>query len=124
MKSGDSALIESFLDMMSAERGASINTLSAYRRDLLDFSGHRAAKGGSAKPASRDDIKSYLGVLSRSASATSFGIAPVFRISLFGGRSQGRSNGRDRSAEAPASASQNLVARRDERVAPGSANPI
>ena len=66
MKSGDPALIESFLDMMSAERGASINTLSAYRRDLLDFSGHRAAKGGSAKPASRDDIKSYLGVLSRS----------------------------------------------------------
>ena len=33
----DRALIELFLDMMSAERGASPNTLSAYRRDLLDF---------------------------------------------------------------------------------------
>jgi integrase/recombinase XerD len=66
MKAGDSALIESFLDMMSAERGASINTLSAYRRDLLDFSGHRAAKGGNAKAASREDIKAYLAVLSRS----------------------------------------------------------
>jgi len=66
MKSRDSTLIESFLDMMSAERGASINTLSAYRRDLLDFSGHRAAKSGSAKSASRDDIKTYLSVLSRS----------------------------------------------------------
>ena len=30
-------LIEAFLDMMSAERGASRNTLAAYRRDLLDF---------------------------------------------------------------------------------------
>lgn len=66
MKSGDSTSIESFLDMMSAERGASINTLSAYRRDLLDFSGHRAAKGGNVKSASRDDIKAYLSVLSRS----------------------------------------------------------
>ncbi len=66
MKAGDATLIESFLDMMSAERGASINTLSAYRRDLLDFSGHRAAKGGSANNAARDDIKAYLAVLSRS----------------------------------------------------------
>jgi integrase/recombinase XerD len=66
MKSGDNPLIESFLDMMSAERGASINTLSAYRRDLLDFSGHRAAKAGSAKSASRNDIKAYMHTLSRS----------------------------------------------------------
>lgn len=36
----DSAhLIEVFLDMMSAERGASANTLAAYRRDLADFAG-------------------------------------------------------------------------------------
>ena len=66
MKAGDATLIESFLDMMSAERGASINTLAAYRRDLLDFSGHRAAKGASANNAVRDDIKAYLAVLSRS----------------------------------------------------------
>jgi len=40
-RGGDSAyLIETFLDMMGAERGAGINTLAAYRRDLLDFSGH------------------------------------------------------------------------------------
>ena len=66
MKAGDATLTESFLDMMGAERGASINTLSAYRRDLLDFSDHRAAKGGAARSASRDDIKSYLAFLSRS----------------------------------------------------------
>lgn len=66
MKAGDSTLIESFLEMMSAERGASINTLSAYRRDLLDFSGHRESRGAAARTASRDDIKAYLAVLSRS----------------------------------------------------------
>ena len=31
----DRALVESFLDMMSAERGASPNTIAAYRRDDL-----------------------------------------------------------------------------------------
>ena len=34
--------MESFLDMMSAERGASANTIAAYRRDLLDFALHCA----------------------------------------------------------------------------------
>jgi len=67
----DAALLESFLDMMGAERGASINTIAAYRRDLLDFAGHRAAKGGSVKDASRDDIKAYLMRLSKSGIAGS-----------------------------------------------------
>jgi integrase/recombinase XerD len=66
MTAGDSSLIESFLEMMSAERGASINTLSAYRRDLLDFCDHRAAKSGSVRSATRDDIKIYLAFLTRS----------------------------------------------------------
>jgi len=57
--------------MMGAERGASINTLAAYRRDLLNFVAHRAAKGGSAKVATRDDIKTYLFSLSRSGVAGS-----------------------------------------------------
>jgi integrase/recombinase XerD len=34
----DSFLIESFLEMMSAERGAAANTLDAYERDLTEFS--------------------------------------------------------------------------------------
>ena len=33
----DSLLIDSFLEMMSAERGAAANTLSAYAQDLHDF---------------------------------------------------------------------------------------
>ncbi|RST86180.1 site-specific tyrosine recombinase XerD [Aquibium carbonis] len=39
------AAIEAFLEMMSAERGASQNTLDAYRRDLED--GHRSMHGKS-----------------------------------------------------------------------------
>ena len=35
---GNETLIELFLDMLAAERGASANTLDAYRRDLADFS--------------------------------------------------------------------------------------
>lgn len=35
----DSARVEAFLEMLSAERGARANTLDAYRRDLADASG-------------------------------------------------------------------------------------
>ncbi len=35
--SGDAHLIDAFLEMMSAERGAAANTINAYRRDLLDY---------------------------------------------------------------------------------------
>jgi integrase/recombinase XerD len=69
--SGDAPLIEAFLDMMSAERGASLNTLSAYRRDLLDFHGHLVAKGADAKHATRDHVKSYLARLSSAGIAGS-----------------------------------------------------
>src|SRR6185503_20379493 len=63
----DSAyLIESFLDMMGAERGAGANTLAAYRRDLLDFA-------GDADPAkaSREQIRAFLTGLSSSGMAAS-----------------------------------------------------
>ena len=71
MKAGDAELIEAFLDMMSAERGASVNTMAAYRRDLLDFAGHRAGRGGNVKTAARDDIKAYLAKLTKSGAAGS-----------------------------------------------------
>jgi integrase/recombinase XerD len=66
-KLADSAhLIEAFLDMMSAERGASANTLAAYRRDLLDFAGH-----ADAAAAGREDLRAFLAGLSAA------GIAPA-----------------------------------------------
>ena len=62
---GGARLIEAFLDMMSAERGASANTLAAYRHDLLDFHGFLAARGTDAKRAARGDVKSDLDRLTR-----------------------------------------------------------
>jgi integrase/recombinase XerD len=59
-------LIETFLDMMAAERGAGANTLAAYRRDLIDFSGH-----ADMRTASRDDVRSFLKSLSASGLAAS-----------------------------------------------------
>ena len=38
--STDRRLVELFLDMLAAERGAAANTLAAYRRDLDDFAVH------------------------------------------------------------------------------------
>src|SRR5471030_1931269 len=63
----DSAhLVEAFLDMMSAERGAGANTLAAYRRDLVDFAGHAdPAKAG------RDDVRAFLTSLSSSGMVAS-----------------------------------------------------
>jgi len=51
------ARIEAFLEMMSAERGASENTLAAYRRDLDDASEAMAGNLAGATPA---DVRSYL----------------------------------------------------------------
>ncbi len=62
----NATLIESFLDMMSAERGASANTIAAYRRDLLDFAGR-----ADMKRASRDDVRKYLAGLTKAAIAAS-----------------------------------------------------
>lgn len=64
--SANAGLIENFLDMMSAERGASINTIAAYRRDLLDFSA-----SGDMRKLTRDDLRKYLTTLSRSGIASS-----------------------------------------------------
>ena len=61
----DSALIESFLDMMSAERGASANTLSAYKHDLMDFAEHAGQAGSDLKRATRDHVRSQLAKLTR-----------------------------------------------------------
>ena len=37
-------LIDAFIDMLAAERGAAQNTLDAYRRDLSDYLGFLAAR--------------------------------------------------------------------------------
>lgn len=56
----DGYLIENFLEMMSAERGAAVNTIDAYRRDLGDYGGFLAHAGSSVTRAHREQIIDYL----------------------------------------------------------------
>lgn len=63
----DAARIEAFLEMMSAERGASPNTLDAYGRDLRDASGFLK---GRLTRAGASDVARYV------ASLAAEGLAP------------------------------------------------
>jgi integrase/recombinase XerD len=68
----DARLIDLYLDMLAAERGAARNTLEAYRRDLTDFAGHLGAQRRAIAAAASDDIRDYLGDLAgRAFSAAS-----------------------------------------------------
>jgi integrase/recombinase XerD len=58
----DAALIESFLEMLSAERGARANTLDAYARDLEDA---RASVRGELKSAEASAVEAYIADLAR-----------------------------------------------------------
>jgi integrase/recombinase XerD len=58
----DAALIEAFLEMLSAERGARANTLDAYRRDLDDACAH--IKGAMAR-AGPEAIEAYVASLAQ-----------------------------------------------------------
>ncbi|MGE0847014.1 MAG: site-specific tyrosine recombinase XerD [Flavobacteriaceae bacterium] len=58
--SGSALAVEGFLEMMAAERGAARNTLLSYRRDLLDFAGFAARRGGRLEDAGEADIRAYL----------------------------------------------------------------
>jgi integrase/recombinase XerD len=64
-RNADDRLIGLYLDMLAAERGAQENTLSAYRRDLEDFGAHLGAAGSRIAAASTQDLRAYLGELSR-----------------------------------------------------------
>src|SRR5215813_9107907 len=68
-RSSDATLIELFLDMLAAERGAGENTLAAYARDLADFSAHLAGAKRSLADATTEDIRAYLRRLSGGAYA-------------------------------------------------------
>ena len=59
-KGRDGRLIERFLEMMSAERGAAQNTLAAYERDLSDYADFLMAKGAGAATARPEHIRNYL----------------------------------------------------------------
>jgi integrase/recombinase XerD len=56
--------VQSFLEMLAAERGAARNTLAAYRGDLEDFAVHARARGLGPAQAGPDLVRSYLHGLS------------------------------------------------------------
>ena len=62
-----------FLDMLAAERGAALNTLQAYRRDLDDVLAFLGQRGRSLATAQPDDIGAYLRAMSEE------GLAPASR---------------------------------------------
>src|SRR5688572_15859707 len=62
-------LIEAFLEMMSAERGAAANTIAGYQRDLDDFSAFLAAAGSDLKTAATPELRAYLVDLDKRAFA-------------------------------------------------------
>jgi integrase/recombinase XerD len=64
-RQSDERLVELFLDMLAAERGAQKNTLSSYGRDLADFTAHLTKAGRSVPTASTQDLRAYLAALSR-----------------------------------------------------------
>jgi len=64
-RASDEALVELFLDMLAAERGAGENTLSAYRNDLADLSAHLRAAGRTIADARTDDLRVFLASLSK-----------------------------------------------------------
>lgn len=59
-KASDATLVELFLDMLAAERGAGDNTLSAYRNDLDDLAAHLRAAGVAIVDAGTDDLRGFL----------------------------------------------------------------
>jgi len=75
MKPSDERLIDLYLDMLAAERGAAANTLEAYRRDLEDFAGDLSQHRGTIATADSDAIREYLGRLS----ARGFSVTSVAR---------------------------------------------
>ena len=59
-QTSDEALVELFLDMLAAERGAGENTLAAYRNDLADLTAHLRAAGRTIADADTDDLRGFL----------------------------------------------------------------
>jgi integrase/recombinase XerD len=63
--------IESFLEMLSAERGAAANTLAAYGHDLADFAAFAASRRTTLDTLGAEDIRAYLSGLSAAGMAAS-----------------------------------------------------
>jgi integrase/recombinase XerD len=61
----DSPLIEPFMEMLYAERGASANTVMAYRRDLRHFEVYLEVAGATLETSSDENLRHYMGAMER-----------------------------------------------------------
>jgi integrase/recombinase XerD len=76
-------LIEAFIEMMSAERGAAANTLAAYRRDLGDYAAFLAGRGRTPLNTMREDVVAYLDSLAGAGLAASSAARKLSAIRQF-----------------------------------------
>ena len=67
----DLAILQEYLDSLAALRGLSVNTITAYSRDLKKFLSHLAVSGGGPLRAARGDISTYIETLNRSGASHS-----------------------------------------------------
>lgn len=64
-------LVDAFLEMMSAERGAARNTIEAYHRDLSDYAHFLSGRSKTLQLAQREDVVAYLASLDAQGLAAS-----------------------------------------------------
>src|SRR5208282_2645649 len=60
MKNRAATLVVGFLEALASERGASANTIEAYRRDLADYEAYLRAEGADALKAGSSHLRGYL----------------------------------------------------------------
>jgi integrase/recombinase XerD len=72
-----------FLDMMAAERGAAVNTLDAYRRDLDDVAGRLSRQGCDLASATTGDLENVLAGFARDGLAPSTAARRLSAIKRF-----------------------------------------
>ena len=70
-RADDHQHVEGFLAMLAAERGAAVNTLQAYRRDLDEFLAFLGQRGKSLPTVQPSDIGAYLRSRSEAGLASS-----------------------------------------------------
>jgi integrase/recombinase XerD len=71
MRDPSALQVESFLEMMSAERGAATNTLQSYERDLEDVRSFLNGRSVCLTEATPDDLRAYLSHLAKQGFAAS-----------------------------------------------------
>lgn len=83
MSPRDGQLIEAFLEMMSAERGAAKNTIESYRRDLVDYAGALSRDSRDLMTAGREAVTAYIACLAQAGLAASTGARRLSAVRQF-----------------------------------------